>query len=55
MPVIESTAKLLRPLLFLALIWRPDDGGNALGLLLHRRVLRNCAHRLGRVLLMQPR
>jgi hypothetical protein len=54
MPVIVSTAKLSHSLLFLALNRAPDGGGNAFGLARHCRVLRNSAHRLGRVLLMQP-
>ena len=54
MPVIVSTAKLSQSLLFLAPNRAPDGGGNAFCLGRHYRILRNSAHRVGRVLLMQP-
>ena len=57
MPAIVSTARLSRPLLLVALVVGLVVAAHAgaLGLLRHRRVLRNRARRLGRVLLMQRR
>jgi hypothetical protein len=54
MPVIVFTANLSQSLLIRALNRAPNGDGNALSLAWYCRVLRNSAHRLGRVRLMQP-